>query len=64
MLEEQLERIDSVERAALFLGSSRDDTNDERRTVLSGIDAALADYGAVGLRPLCQTFLLKPRALK
>ena len=45
MLEEQLERIDSVERAALFLGSSRDDTNDERRAVLSDIDAALADYG-------------------
>ena len=47
MLEEQLERIDSVERAALFLGSSRDDTNDERRAVLSDIDAALADYGMV-----------------
>jgi hypothetical protein len=46
MLEGQLERIDLEETAALFLGSSRCDSNTERNAVLSDIDTALADYGA------------------
>jgi hypothetical protein len=48
LLEKQLERIDREETAVLFLGSSRDDSNDERNSVLSEIDTALANYG-----PLC-----------
>jgi hypothetical protein len=44
-LEQQLEKIDTDERAPLFLGSSRDDTNEERSSTLSEIDRALADYG-------------------
>lgn len=46
ILEERLERIDKEERAALFLGSSRDDRNEERASVLAQTDQALADYDA------------------
>jgi hypothetical protein len=45
MLEQQLEEIDATESAPLFLGSSRDDKNEERSSTLSEIDRALADYG-------------------
>jgi hypothetical protein len=45
-LENQLEKIDREETAALFLGSSRRDGNRDRNSVLSDIDTALADYGA------------------
>ncbi|KAI9859984.1 MAG: hypothetical protein M1813_006331 [Trichoglossum hirsutum] len=44
MLEQQLEEIDANESAPLFLGSSRDDKNEERSSTLSEIDRALADY--------------------
>ncbi|KAI9771000.1 MAG: hypothetical protein M1840_002704 [Geoglossum simile] len=44
ILEQQLEKIDAHESAPLFLGSSRDDKNDERSSTLSEIDRALADY--------------------
>ena len=47
MLEERLEKIDCAETAPLFLGSSRDDGNEERRAVLQNIDSALADYGMI-----------------
>lgn len=49
ILEKQLERIDREETAALFLGSSRCDKNTERSSVLSNIDAALAEYGVLQL---------------
>jgi hypothetical protein len=45
ILESQLEKVDKEERAALFLGSSRDDSNQERLRVLSNIDVSLAEYG-------------------
>jgi hypothetical protein len=48
LLEQRLEKIDREETAVLFLGSSRDDSNNERNSVLSEIDTALANYG-----PLC-----------
>ncbi|KAK3984183.1 hypothetical protein QBC44DRAFT_337438 [Cladorrhinum sp. PSN332] len=47
LLEKRLEKIDREEVALLSLGSSRDDTNSERISVLSEIDAALADYDAL-----------------
>ena len=47
MLEKQLERIDLEETAVLFLGSSRCDSNMKRKSILSDIDTALADYGVV-----------------
>ena len=45
ILEQQLEKIDRNEHSPLFLGSSRDDRNEERSSKLSEIDKALADYG-------------------
>jgi hypothetical protein len=45
LLEKRLEKIDRDEANVLFLGSSRRDSNSERRSVLSEIDAALSDYG-------------------
>lgn len=48
-LEEQLDRIDREETHPLFLGNSRRDRNEERKTVLADIDLALADYGREGL---------------
>ena len=44
-LEKRLEKVDREEVALLSLGSSRDDNNPERISVLAEIDAALADYG-------------------
>lgn len=46
LLEQRLEDVDANERAPLFLGSSRDDGNGERASIVSEIDDALADYGA------------------
>lgn len=46
LLEKRLEKIDREEIDLLSLGSSRDDTNNERIVVLAEIDAALADYDA------------------
>lgn len=45
LLEQRLEAIDTNERRRLFLGSSREDKNEERVAVLAEIDKALADYG-------------------
>jgi hypothetical protein len=45
-----LEDININKRAPLFLGSSRDDRNEERSLVILEINNALADYGM-------QTFL-------
>ncbi|KAK3385190.1 hypothetical protein B0H63DRAFT_180145 [Podospora didyma] len=47
LLEKQLEKIDREEAALLSLGSSRDDANEDRKSVLAKIDAALADYDAL-----------------
>ncbi|KAA6413164.1 MAG: hypothetical protein FRX48_02908 [Lasallia pustulata] len=47
LLEKQLERIDLEETAVLFLGSSRCDSNMKRKSILSDIDTALADYDAL-----------------
>ncbi|KAK4170902.1 hypothetical protein QBC36DRAFT_250540 [Triangularia setosa] len=47
LLEKRLEKIDREEVALLSLGSSRDDTNRERISVLAEIDATLADYDAL-----------------
>lgn len=52
MLEEQLEKIDTDEAAGLFLGSSRDDHNAERHSILARIDIALADYGMTICGPI------------
>ncbi|KAF8851289.1 hypothetical protein BDZ45DRAFT_767132 [Acephala macrosclerotiorum] len=43
-LEARLERIDLEEPKALFLGSYRRDTNEERQAVLVELDEAMADY--------------------
>lgn len=45
MLEERLEQVDSEEPSPLFLGKSRCDRNAERLSLLSQIEACLADYG-------------------
>jgi len=45
MLEEKLEKIDREESFVLRLGSSRSDSNNDRNSVLSEVDDALADYG-------------------
>lgn len=45
MLEGQLAEIDEKEEACLFLGSSRDDTNEDRRETMAKVDSALAEYG-------------------
>jgi hypothetical protein len=45
VLEKKLEKTDREETAILFLGCSRRDSNEERNSVLSEIDTALADYG-------------------
>lgn len=47
LLEKRLEKIDREEVDLLSLGSSRDDTNSERASLLAEIDAALADYDAL-----------------
>ncbi|KAL9124339.1 MAG: hypothetical protein Q9217_006322 [Psora testacea] len=47
LLEEQLETLDQNENTPLRLGSCRSDDNNERNTVLSEIDSALADYDAL-----------------
>ncbi|KAK0717750.1 caspase domain-containing protein [Lasiosphaeria miniovina] len=47
LLEKRLEKIDREEVELLSLGSSRDDTNSERISILVEIDAALADYDAL-----------------
>ncbi|KAI1429092.1 hypothetical protein F5Y12DRAFT_710645 [Xylaria sp. FL1777] len=49
-LEGQLEEIDAGERAPLFLGSSREDLNADRRDVLAELDTALTDYDNFLLR--------------
>jgi hypothetical protein len=54
ILEKQLERIDREETAVLFLGSSRCDNNKERSSVLSDIDAALAEYGVPDSLEYCK----------
>ncbi|KAI1318414.1 hypothetical protein F5Y16DRAFT_134536 [Xylariaceae sp. FL0255] len=43
-LEEQLDKVDREEALPLFLGKSRGDPNIERLSILSRIDASLADY--------------------
>lgn len=47
ILEEKLNKIDSEESSALFLGNSRRDTNLERKNVLLEIDRALEKYGKI-----------------
>jgi hypothetical protein len=47
LLEKELEKIDREEADLLCLGSSRDETNSERISVLAAIDVALADYGTL-----------------
>ncbi|USP82079.1 hypothetical protein yc1106_09353 [Curvularia clavata] len=44
MLEKQLDKIDKDECAALYLGSSRDDANEQRRLCIAEIDTSLAEY--------------------
>jgi hypothetical protein len=44
-LERDLEVIDHNEAVPLFLGSQREDQNDDRRKLMLEIDQALADYG-------------------
>ncbi|KAI1327067.1 hypothetical protein F5Y16DRAFT_208553 [Xylariaceae sp. FL0255] len=43
-LEEQLDKVDKDEQLPLFLGKSRGDRNSERLSILSKLDASLADY--------------------
>ncbi|KIW29935.1 uncharacterized protein PV07_05720 [Cladophialophora immunda] len=43
-LEKQLEQVDDEEPSPLFLGKSRLDANEQRRTVLAELETALADY--------------------
>jgi hypothetical protein len=45
ILEERLEQVDYSEASPLYLGKSRSDGNAERISLLSEIDASLADYG-------------------
>ncbi|CAI7605571.1 unnamed protein product [Penicillium glandicola] len=44
LLEEKLEQVDRLEVAPLYLGKSRSDRNTERISLLSEIDASIADY--------------------
>jgi hypothetical protein len=45
MLEERLDEVDQEESNLLFLGKSRCDHNPNRISLLSQIEACLADYG-------------------
>jgi hypothetical protein len=45
VLEKQLEELDQNEQRPLFLGTCRQDCNQERKTVLEDLDKTLADYG-------------------
>ncbi|KAF2176027.1 hypothetical protein K469DRAFT_743122 [Zopfia rhizophila CBS 207.26] len=66
MLEQQLEDIDANERAPLFLGSSRDDRNEERSSTISDIDNALADYDnfVERNRRMLESEVAKPRDIR
>ncbi|KIW80557.1 hypothetical protein Z517_07173 [Fonsecaea pedrosoi CBS 271.37] len=44
LLEERLDGIDKLETDLLFLGNSRNDRNVQRRSLISDIEASLADY--------------------
>lgn len=44
-LEGKLDQIDRSERALLFLGKSRLDTNAERLSTLAALEKSLEDYG-------------------
>jgi hypothetical protein len=60
VLEEKLQAIDKEEPAALFLGKSRLDTNQERLSVLAEIDSTMADYGMAGIVAACDLLLTVP----
>jgi hypothetical protein len=45
MLERQLDEVDQAEPAPLFLGMSRLDRNEERRNIISQLEASLTNYG-------------------
>lgn len=45
ILEERLDQIDAQEASPLFLGKSRYDANMDRLSLLTEIEARLADYG-------------------
>ena len=45
LLEERLDEVDKLETALLFLGNSRNDQNAQRISLLSEIEASLANYG-------------------
>ncbi|KAI1127945.1 hypothetical protein F5Y10DRAFT_292493 [Nemania abortiva] len=44
MLEEELEGVDREEASPIFLGKSRCDRNEKRKSLLSKIESGLADY--------------------
>ncbi|KAI0538636.1 hypothetical protein GGR58DRAFT_467466 [Xylaria digitata] len=60
-LEAQLDQIDQDEQLPLFLAKSRGDTNSERKSVLSQIETALADYDSF-IEKTHQVFSLSPAA--
>lgn len=45
VLEDELRRVDESETCELFLGSRRRDQNQDRKTIMNKLDAALIDYG-------------------
>ncbi|KAF2785960.1 hypothetical protein K505DRAFT_400440 [Melanomma pulvis-pyrius CBS 109.77] len=49
-LEKQLQKVDHEETIPLRLGSTREDDNSERKSILSEIDNALADYDCLIIR--------------
>jgi hypothetical protein len=52
ILEEKLKQIDESEPCPLFLGKSRIDNNQSRKSVLADVDARLAEYGSYALYPV------------
>ncbi|KAI1357171.1 hypothetical protein F5Y08DRAFT_354660 [Xylaria arbuscula] len=59
VLEKQLEKADQDEEMVLFHGSIRKDTNQERDSILSEIDAVLADYDAL-IKRNCEVLSYEP----
>ena len=47
LLENKLKHLDENEACEIFLTSSRDDANRNRRQLLADLDSALADYGTL-----------------
>ena len=56
-----MQNVDGQESIDLRLGSTREDDNEERKSILAEVDRALIEYGACALCPLSAKRYLKKR---